>query len=123
MKYLLDTNMLIYYLEDREPAAIFIERHKKECAISLINYYEVLNYDMTVSHEETIRGFLESFEILPLTKHIVEQALQNRKQKKIKMADNFILSTAQAHDLKIVTNNGKDFERFITCINPFNDTV
>ena len=53
---------------------------------------------------------------------IINKALENRKSKKIKMADNFILATAQIFGLKIVTRNVKDFSSFINgLINPFGE--
>ncbi len=37
------------------------------------------------------------------------RAIENRKIKKIKLADNIIASTAQGDDLMLVTKNTKDF--------------
>ncbi len=66
---------------------------------------------------------IEEFEIINLSKSIISQALENRKVKKIKMADNFIVSTAQIFDLHLVTRNVKDFSNFSQQIlNPF-DTL
>jgi predicted nucleic acid-binding protein len=53
---------------------------------------------------------------------ILEQAIANRKIKKIKLVDNIILATAQIYNLKLVTRNTKDFIGFdIEILNPFND--
>jgi len=120
MKYLLDTNIIIYYLENNQIAYDFIWQNKNISAISIIVYYEVLNYPFTPDQEKLVRAFLENFEILGLSHEIINQALQNCKDKKIKMADNFILATAQIHNLHLVTNNNKDFDHFIDIVNPFN---
>ena len=93
-------------------------KHKKVSAISIIVFYEVLNYPFTQEQEALVREFLENFEVLGLSSEVVDKSLQNRKVKKIKMADNFILSTAQVHELQLVTNNGKDFEYFLESVNP-----
>ncbi len=120
MKYLVDSNIIIYYLERDRVVYDFLVKYQKDCAISLISYYEVLNYDFSVEDEDKVKAFLEQFEILNLSKKIIERALKNRKHKKIKMADNFILATAQIFDLKIVTRNAKDFIFFTDMvINPF----
>ena len=93
-------------------------KYKKVSAISIIVFYEVLNYPFTQEQEALVREFLENFEVLGLSSEVVDKSLQNRKEKKIKMADNFILSTAQVHGLQLVTNNGKDFEYFLESVNP-----
>ena len=118
MKYLLDTNIIIYYLQNNQKVYDFVWQHKKVSAISIIVYYEVLNYPFTQEQEALVREFLENFEVLGLSSEVVDKALQNRKEKKIKMADNFILATAQVHRLQLVTNNSKDFDYFVEIVNP-----
>ena len=120
MKYLLDTNIIIYYLENNQLVYDFVWRYKKVSALSIIVYYEVLNYSFTQEQEKLVRAFLENFEIIGLSSEVIDKSLENRKEKKIKMADNFILATAQVHGLKLVTNNSKDFDHFIDIVNPFN---
>jgi predicted nucleic acid-binding protein len=120
MKYLLDTNIIIYYLENNQLVYDFVWRYKKVSALSIIVYYEVLNYSFTQEQEKLVRAFLENFKIIGLSSEVIDKSLENRKEKKIKMADNFILATAQVHGLKLVTNNSKDFDHFIDIVNPFN---
>lgn len=120
MQYLIDSNIIIYYLNGDENIYTFLENNIEKSAISIINYYEVLNYGFSKTEEIIIKQFLERFKLLPLSQEIINQALDNRKVKKIKMADNFILSTAQNLELKIVTRNTKDFDAFIVdTLNPF----
>ncbi len=112
MKYLIDSNIIIYYLNGDEEIFAFIEQHKALSSISIITYYEVLNYDFDEEEERVVKEFLDGFKIINISKNIIHQALQNRKNKKIKMADNFILSTAQLLNLELVTQNIKDFQAF-----------
>lgn len=120
MKYLLDSNIIIYYLNGDNNIRPFIEENSSVSAISIITYYEVLNYDFSADEESIVRDFLDGFEILSISKNIINKALTNRKVKKIKMADNFILATAQIFDLDIVTRNTKDFTSFTNKVfNPF----
>jgi len=120
MKYLLDSNIVIYYLNGDENIYDFIEKNKGISAISLITYYEVLNYDFSKEEELLVREFLDEFEVLSVSKNIINKALENRKTKRIKMADNFILATAQIFGLDIVTRNTKDFVSFTDkLLNPF----
>ena len=120
VKYLLDSNIIIYYLDGDTHVYDFIEQHGAISAISLITYYEVLNYDFSEQEALEIREFLDGFEVLSVSKNIVNKALENRKSKKIKMADNLILATAQIFGLDIVTRNTKDFSTFTNgLLNPF----
>ena len=120
MKYLLDSNIIIYYLNGDKDIYDFIEKYKTISAISLITYYEVLNYNFSKEEEQIVRSFLDEFEVLSVSKNIINKALENRKIKKIKMADNFILATAQIFGLDIVTRNIKDFSSFTDrLLNPF----
>lgn len=63
MKYLLDSNIIIYYLNGDENIHSFIEKNRSISAISIITYYEVLNYDFSKSEELIVRDFLDSFEV------------------------------------------------------------
>lgn len=121
MKYLIDSNIIIYLSHQNQAAKSFIQEHRASCALSLVTYYEVLNYDLSPQASAKLRAFLEMFEIIGISKDIVVQALENRKIKKTKMADNFILATAQLHHLKIVTNNEKDFQYFVETYNPIHE--
>jgi len=120
MKYLLDSNIIIYYLNGDKNIYDFIEKNKSISSISLITYYEVLNYNFSEEEALLVRAFLDEFEILSVSKNIINKALENRAVKKIKMADNFILATAQIFGLDIVTRNTKDFASFTDkLLNPF----
>ena len=103
MKYLLDSNIIIYYLNGDRDIKPFLEENKAICSISLITYYEVLNYDFSIEEEKIVKNFLNEFEVISISKNIINKALINRKLKKIKMADNFILATAQLFGLDLVT--------------------
>ena len=50
--------------------------------------------------------------VLDIDQNISNQAIENRKIKKIKLPDNLILSTAIVHNLTLVTRNTKDFKTF-----------
>jgi hypothetical protein len=47
MKYLLDSNIIIYHLNGEELATKFLETNKDRCAISRISYIEILSFDFT----------------------------------------------------------------------------
>jgi predicted nucleic acid-binding protein len=116
--YLIDTNILIYASKGDKRAVAFLREHQHMIAVSLVTYYETLNYELTEAEAIAFRALFSAMPLHPIDRTIVDQALQNRQHKKIKMADNFILSTAQVHDLTIVTHNTKDFAQFVRTIDP-----
>ncbi|HPS57698.1 MAG TPA: type II toxin-antitoxin system VapC family toxin [Spirochaetota bacterium] len=109
MKFLLDSNILIYHLNGENIATEFIAENSEKCAISRITYIEVLSFELTPEEENRIKELLESFTIIDTNREIAFQCIKNRKERKIKVPDNIIVSTAQVYDLQIVTRNTSDF--------------
>lgn len=109
MKYLVDSNIFIYHLNGEEIATNFLFNNRNECALSWVTYIEILSFDFNLDQEENVKTFLEDFYILDINGNIAKQAVENRKNKKIKIADNIIASTAQVNDLILVTRNVSDF--------------
>ena len=120
-KYLVDTNILIYYLEGEDRVTSFIKKHLYECGISQINYLEVFSIPLDQREEAVIENFVKLFEIFDIDSMITKQAIRNRQSKKVKLADNLIAATAQIHDLVLVTRNVKDFQNLpnLNLFNPF----
>ena len=111
MKYLLDSNIIIYHLNGDESATEFILSNLNDCAISQITYIEVLSFDFEENDFFDVKELLEYFNVIDISKGIAVQCLKNRKIKKIKIPDNLIASTAQVNDLVLVTANTDDFKR------------
>ena len=97
MKYLLDSNIIIYHFNNEKLATYFILKNIKECAISQITYIEVLSFNFTDDEEKQVKSFLEEFRIIDVNSTVSKQSVKNRKIKKIKMPDNIIVSTAQVN--------------------------
>ena len=120
MKYLVDSNIIIYHLNGEKKATEFLIKYYEEIAISQITFIEVLSFPFTQEEEKSVEELLNAFKILDLTKEIAKQAVKNRRLRKIKIPDNIILSTAMVHNLVLVTRNIKDFKLFdIKIIDPF----
>ena len=109
MKYLIDSNIIIYHFNDENLVTSFLLNNKNQCAISQISYIEVLSFSFTPEQENDVKEFLESFKIIDINREIAIQATRNRKIKKIKVPDNIIVSSAQVNDLVLVTRNIADF--------------
>ncbi|MEA2029676.1 MAG: type II toxin-antitoxin system VapC family toxin [Campylobacterota bacterium] len=109
MRYLIDTNIIIYYLNGEDRAIEFIDNNLYRCSISIITFLEVLSFAYSAKEEKKIRDFLELFRIFDVDKKVTNIAIGTYKIKKIKVADNLIASTAKYYDLTLVTRNVKDF--------------
>ena len=75
MKYLLDTNILIYYLNGDKTAIDFVDKNLKSCAISSITYLEILVYPYEEDEEKEVIEFLELFEIYDVSREIIDEAI------------------------------------------------
>jgi len=109
-KYLVDTNIIIYYLNGDHKAIDFIDKNFEEIAISSITYLEVLVFSYNQEEDARVRTFLELFNIYDVQRKTIDIAIQTYRNKKIKMADNLIAATAKQHDLQLVTRNVDDFK-------------
>jgi len=120
MKYLLDSNIIIYHLNKEPIATNFLSDNCDYIAISQITFVEVLSFPFSKEEELNVRELLSHFKIIDMTTNISNQAIKNRKLKKIKIPDNIIASTAIVHHLILVTRNVKDFKMLnIKIYNPF----
>ncbi|WP_066802242.1 type II toxin-antitoxin system VapC family toxin [Moraxella oblonga] len=119
--YLIDSNILIYFLTDDSGRIGKFLGNLKPLAISEITLIEVLSYRYNDEELAFVQKFLqENFNILPLTRQISLQTAKNRRQKKSKTPDAIIGATAICHHCILVTNNEKDFNHLpINIINPF----
>jgi len=120
MKYLVDSNIIIYHLNQNSIATKFLSDNYQSIAISQITFIEVLSFDFSEEQEKMVKELLCSFDIINVNFDIANQAVKNRKVKKIKIPDNIIVATAMVNDLILVTRNTKDFKAFdINIIDPF----
>ena len=107
MTYLADSNIIIYHLNGHAVATDFLRRHT--IAISQITYLEVMSFSYSPKEEKIIRRLLNRFKVYDVNTEIIEQAIRNRKHKKIKVPDNIIAATAIVHGCILATHNTKDF--------------
>ena len=110
MRYLVDSNIIIYHLNNEPIATQFLRENYQQIAISQITYVEVLSFPFSLEQENKVKRLLSKFKILDINQNISNQAIKNRKMKKIKLPDNLIVSTAMVNDLILVTRNVKDFK-------------
>jgi hypothetical protein len=122
--FLLDSNPIIYYLNQQLPPAgkVFIDQLMLNgVAYSVITRLEVLGTRMAADHRSCAQAMLAVMDELPMDDPVVDLAIQLRSTVRIKTIDALIAATARCHDLTLITRNTKDFEAItgISLINPF----
>lgn len=112
-KYLLDTNIVIYFFNGITDDESLIEILKSSFNISIITKIEFLSWQK-LSNDETLNKkaieFISNATIYDLDEVVANQTIKNRQQYKIKTPDAIIGATAQVHGFEIVTNNVDDFK-------------
>jgi predicted nucleic acid-binding protein len=124
MKYLFDSNILIYHLRgslNQRGKDLVFAGLGGEGAYSIISKIELLGFNQSAGEEQQARLFLSGLQELELTSRIAEQTIQIRKNHRIKLPDAAIAATAIIHQLELVTRNSSDFIRIsgLSIIDPF----
>ncbi len=124
-EFLIDTNILIYYLADaipEEELPTVEEIFRKSFNVSIITKIEFLGWKgHTPEGFEKSKEFISFARVMPLTDEIADVAIELRRKVSIKLPDAVIAATAILYDLTLVTRNIKDFEKVdgLRVYNPF----
>ena len=120
-KYVLDSDILIYFLKgEKEVVEKILFLPKEELYITIINYTELLygiyNSNKIIQNEKKILPFLESFKILQFDKNSSKIFAQLKAKLKkqgqiIADMDLMIASIAISNKAILYTNNLKHFNR------------
>jgi predicted nucleic acid-binding protein len=124
-KYIIDTNIIIYYLDNKIPDSqlkkieqIFIDSFN----ISTITKIELLGWQkIDELTKRKIEKFLYNSEVFYIDSIIERKVIEVKQKYKIDIPDALIVATSLINDLVIVTRNVKDFENIseISIYNPF----
>lgn len=122
-EYLIDTNAVIDYLDNKLPAKAnaFIEGNRPN--ISVITRIELPAWPGADERQlQILKEFVDQSDIFNLQEDIILHTINIRKSLKPKLPDAIIAATAIVNDLTIVTRNTKDFEKIegLKVINPYN---
>ena len=124
-RYLLDTNILIYYLADAVPPEQVSEIESMPTSsfrVSIITKIEFLGWKKhTPEGYALAQDFIRSAEVYPLTDTIADRAIHLRRTCGMKLPDAVIAATALTHECALVTRNEGDFSGAcaLEVVNPF----
>ncbi|MCX8143252.1 MAG: type II toxin-antitoxin system VapC family toxin [Bacteroidia bacterium] len=121
-RYLIDTNIIIYFLSQELPpnSLTFISKIiDYEFNLSVISKIEVLGYPNI--KESTVK-FIALANVFNIDDRIVDVTIQLRREYlKIKLPDAIIAATALVNNFELITRNTKDFKKIksLKVIDPF----
>ncbi len=107
MKALLDTNILIDFLNGIEAARLEIKRYETPL-ISPVTWMEVM-VGQAAGEEEMLRKFLSRFRQIDIDQDVAEFAVAIRRKHKIRLPDAIIWASAKKENALLVSRNHKDF--------------
>lgn len=121
LKYLLDTNIVIYVIKARPRSVLtHFNRHAEQMAVSSITvaelYYGVENSSQPTDNRRVVESFLSRLFTLAYDDHAAAhygeiKATLKKQGQIIGENDLHIAAHARSHGLIIVTNNTREFER------------
>lgn len=118
--YLIDTNIIIYYLEGEQAAVSFLQANRGKLYISSITWMETLSYQFSPDEEQLVRAFLQEFRQVEISFPVMELSVEIRRMKRLKLPDAIIASSAIQNNLTLVTRNIKDFKGIaLKTLDPF----
>ncbi len=121
-EYLIDTNTVIDYLDDKLPEKTNQLIDSNVSKISVITRMELLSWPgASESQTSVLSGFIKSSEVFGLEEPIIVKTINIRKNYKTKLPDAIIAATALVNNLTLITRNIKDFEKIeeLEVLNPY----
>ena len=127
MRYLIDTNILIYYFNGIIDTHQVTDLFKNSFNLSVITKIEFLGWGQFSKDEklnEQAELFLQFANVYELSNEIAKATIEIRRKHKIKMPDAIIAATAIVNNYIIVTNNEIDFKKLdMKTLNPLHKKI
>ena len=121
-KYLIDTNTVIDYLDNKLPSNAANMLDGEELEMSVISRMELLSWPNAEPKQMSVLNqFISSVVIWGLDEPVILKGIEVRKSNQIKLPDAIIAATSIVHGLNLVTRNINDFKNIkgIKLINPW----
>jgi toxin FitB len=128
-KFLIDTNILIYYFDDLIPGNtvhIVDEIFSKSFNISIISKVEFLGWQKFDEEQyKKAALFVDGSTVISLSEKIANEAIHLKRQKRMKLPDAVIVSTCLINGFTLVTRDHDDFKgiKGVKIYNPFDTSL
>ena len=109
MKALIDSDVLIDYLQGIDQARVEISRYNPPL-YSIISWMEIHCGAETESEREAAEVLFASMQRIDLTPEVARIAVEERQRSGLKLPDAIILASADSAGCILVTRNTKDFD-------------
>ena len=126
LKYIWDTNTVIYYLQQQFPSSseLLMDKFANEAqpVISAITEIELLCWKTSNDKDlDILQNFISDSIVIELEQPIKFKTADIRKTYRIKLPDAIIAATAIVYNLTLITRNHTDFKNIygIKLINPW----
>jgi len=110
MKAVIDSDILIDYLQGNPKSAKEIARYDDLC-YSVISWMEVMCGADSDKERSAALDLLSSMRLVALSEEIAQLAVDARKKLRLKLPDAVIWATADSQGCILVTRNTRDFDR------------
>jgi len=114
-KYLIDTNVSIYYFGSilSGSAIAFLESlFNSKYYLSVINRIELLGFsNLTENEYNALETYVRSATMLELDEAVIMETIRIRREYRVKLPDAIIAATCLMNGCCLVTNNKKDFDK------------
>jgi len=124
--YLIDSNVVIGYLDDKLPKQAKEMMNKvidDTPNISVITKIEILRFNTRDEPYKILVDFINESAVLSLSDEIVDETISICKLHRIKLPDALIAATAIIYDLCLLTRNIADFKNIdkLDILNPWDN--
>jgi len=122
--YLIDTNIFTLYtqgeLSEKGNTLLDGILDSFSCQISVITRIELLSWNTDEETTNLIYEFIRLSKEFSLTEEVIIKTAEMRRNKKIKLPDAVIATTAMINDLILISDNDKDFGKIehLRYVNP-----
>ncbi len=122
-RYLIDTNAIIDYLDNKLPEKGTNLIDGIDMLISIINRMELLSWNEATGEQiQVLEAFINSSIVFGLDEKTILKAIDIRKNIRLKLPDAIIAATALTNGLILITRNISDFKNVpeLQIIDPWN---
>jgi predicted nucleic acid-binding protein len=114
--YLIDSNVVIAYLDNKLPANGMKILHSiidDIPQISIITKIEVLRFNTIAESYRILQDFISESIVLNLNEIVVDSTISICRSRKIKLPDAIIAATALVNNYTLITRNVSDFKMIV----------